>query len=207
MRALLLSLLLLLLPGAPAGAVWPAPPVESQGARPACVGYAFHALLLAEGWAAPPASLAIYGYARQWDGLNDVTTTGTTIPGALAWLEAAGWVARAESTRDPAVARAWLLAGPVLVEADWRAGMSWPDADGAVHVAGPVGAHHAWLAYGVDAAGAMLAQNSWGAGWGPDGGRFRVVAGDWPALLATGRVWRITRGPGAAARYGRGKAT
>jgi hypothetical protein len=76
-----------------------------------------------------------------------------------------------------------LMHGPVITGVNWYEGFDQPDANGHVTVNGQVRGGHEFevLGYDVDA-GEVLAENSWGAGWGIRG-RFTFDVATWARLL------------------------
>lgn len=81
--------------------------------------------------------------------------------------------------------RAWLAAhGPVVFGTDWDRPMFTPDAQGFVVPDGDVQGGHCYVCVGdLISEGALLFQNSWGAGWGLQG-RFKIRYPDVVVLLA-----------------------
>ena len=87
--------------------------------------------------------------------------------------------------------RAWVdQHGPVVFGTDWTQQMFTPDANGYVSPSdGDVKGGHCYLCVGdLPGEGALVFQNSWGAGWGTtiDGvaGRFKMTYADAASLLA-----------------------
>lgn len=76
-----------------------------------------------------------------------------------------------------------LQSGPCIAGTNWHAGMDTPDADGLVHVTGPVRGGHEYELVGCDIERErILAVNSWGT-WGR-GGYFDIGFADFQRLLA-----------------------
>lgn len=79
-----------------------------------------------------------------------------------------------------------LMAGPVITGVDWYSAFDSPDASGLVSIDGSVRGGHEFEVLGYDAhTQTVVAENSWGVGWGQRG-RFRFAVATWAALLADG---------------------
>ena len=74
---------------------------------------------------------------------------------------------------------------PVITGVPWYERMFQPTADRFVHIGGQVAGGHEFLVRGYTAARRpyILCCNSWGPGWGPLGGRFKLFVDEWARLL------------------------
>jgi hypothetical protein len=76
-----------------------------------------------------------------------------------------------------------LQVAPCIVGVNWYEGMFKPDANGEVHATGAVAGGHEFVIDELRADGSVGCQNSWGAGWGVDNGRFYMSAATITRLL------------------------
>ncbi|KAB7850116.1 hypothetical protein [Streptomyces mobaraensis] len=178
-------------------------PVLDQGGLGSCTGNAAEALLGSDplygaipvDTAARPTgdaatderqAVALYAAATRLDrihGQYPPTDTGSTGLAVAKAAQKAGVIAGYQHAFGLDATLRALTAAPVIVGVNWYEGFDTPDAAGHVTVAGSVRGGHEFLLYGIDAdQRAVLARNSWGAGWGA-GGCFRFSFDDLGRLL------------------------
>lgn len=160
----------------PRGYTWAGGPVVlDQGTEGACVGFS-----IAQELAARPVAIAdvdaqtaftIYRAAQMIDEWPGESYSGTSVLAGMKTLQATGYYTEyrwAFSLLDLILAVGY--AGPVVLGVNWREGMWDPDADGTLHVDGPVAGGHAILCRGVSVSRKMFRlRNSWSDQWGLDG--------------------------------------
>jgi len=160
--------------------LWPLETQLDQGNEGACVGFGFSHELAAEPFPVEDVTDAkarnIYKRAQQLDEWPGTNYEGTSVlAGAKTckegkFLEAYFW---ATSARE--VAQAISHVGPVVIGINWLAGMENTDDAGFIHATGAVRGGHCVCLHGVtnkDGTIWFTGKNSWGSGWGRDGGFF-----------------------------------
>ncbi len=98
---------------------------------------------------------------------DDTGSTGLAVAKAC---KNAGLISGYQHATSLAAMLAALMAGPVIMGANWYEGFDSPDGDGFVTISGNVRGGHEFELRGVDVEKQRIhADNSWGAGWGKNG--------------------------------------
>src|SRR5581483_7719233 len=136
-----------------------------------------------------PDAVKLYSLATRLDSFegeyppDDTGSSGLAVAKAAKRLGLIGEY-RHTFTMNQTVAAVQL--GPVITGTFWYEAMFRPSDEGFVHPNGEMVGGHEFLVYGYVAARKpyVLCWNSWGKGWGPLGGRFKVFVDDWQKLLS-----------------------
>ena len=165
----------------------------NQGAKPACVGFAWTHLLEDGPVTQSPRTkgvtrfdaVEIYREAQKLDEWAGTDYEGTSVRAGAKLLKSRGLISGYYWAWDvPTVERALLEHGPVLLGTVWYSGMFTPDSDHFVHLSGSVVGGHAYVLNGVNVKERKVrAKNSWGRHWG-DKGQFWLSYEDLATLLA-----------------------
>ncbi|MFF7411673.1 C1 family peptidase [Streptomyces lydicus] len=166
-------------------------PVLDQGDLGSCTGNAAEALVGSDPlYGAIPAAVAVrptgdaaadevqavalYSAATRLDGIQGVyppTDTGSTGLAVAKAAQKAGLISGYQHALSLDAALKALSSAPLIVGVNWYEGFDTPDSKGLVEVSGSVRGGHEFLLYGMDAKKkVVLARNSWGTGWGANGG-------------------------------------
>lgn len=172
----------------PRSYTWRCEAWNDQGVEGACVGFAWSHELAARPVVQPTSEAdarAIYHRAQQLDTWPGEAYDGTSVlAGAKAVQERAGLVEYRWAFGLDDLIGAVGLRGPAVLGIPWTTGMWDTDAAGYVHATGRVVGGHAILAHGVNLPGRYFTlRNSWGRGWGVNGG-CRISFDDLGRLLA-----------------------
>ena len=113
---------------------------------------------------------------------------GTSLRAGAKALKARGFITRYEWLRTLPDITAYVLGtGALVLGTHWFEGMSRPDADGVIRIAGGLLGGHAYVLNGINVdSGFARVKNSWGRGWGMGGHAFLPLE-DLERL--TGLVW------------------
>ena len=170
---------------------WTPGPVLDQGQEPACVGYAWVALLQAEPRpdADAPDPYWLYKETQKVDQWSGEDYGGTSPDAAADLLVQLGYLQGWKWTYDITDIRDFVLSsGPIILVFDWHASMYTVTSSGYALVYGPRQENHAVMCYEWE--GPYLGcQNSWGMSYG-QGGTFKLSNQDLSALLDEGG-WAI----------------
>jgi hypothetical protein len=174
-----------------------------QGPTPRCVAYSWLTLLEAgpvTNRKALPDPAELYRQAQELDEWPGSDYDGTSVRAGAKALQALGYLSAYLWAFDPGTVADWLLQhGPVVFGTAWPDSMMTPDAKGWLTVKqdgpldGPHAAGHAYCGVGAllfkrcpdGSKGAVILQNSWGAGWGLKGTAWLSLV-DMGKLLAAG---------------------
>jgi papain like protease len=134
-------------------------------------------------------AVGLYSLATKLDEFAGTYPPNDTGSSGLAAAKAAqqlGYITQYRHAFTMAQALAALQLGPVITGTNWTDDMFTPTAQGFVHPTGQVAGGHEYLVRGYVAAKRpyILCMNSWGAGWGPLGGKFKMFVDEWEQLLA-----------------------
>lgn len=162
----------------PRSYTWSCGPVLDQGNVGSCVGNA-----IADELAARPViiagvdealALSIYQGAGGVIDPEHPEHEGTSILAGMKEATARGYYDEyrwAWTLEDLVLTLGYL--GPVVLGISWYQEMFDPDADGVIHIGGPVAGGHGILANGVNVKRRLVRlHNSWGPGWGENGEAF-----------------------------------
>lgn len=181
---------------APVSRTWTASsPVLDQGETSQCVIYATDKFLTAapvlnEGFGTDEARTRVYREVQKLDEFPGEGYDGTSVRGAMKYLQAKGLVSSYKWAFDYETAIAHILSkGPLIMGTNWTEEMFSP-VQGYISPKGRVVGGHAYVAIGADRArknpdgttGAVRCINSWGTGWGQQG-RFWLTFRDFDALI------------------------
>lgn len=179
--------------------IWPLNIQLDQGNEGACVGFGFaHELaaepVIVEGVTNERAR-GIYHRAQQLDEWPGTRYEGTSVlAGAKACEEAGAISAYFWATSAIEVAQAISNIGPVVIGVNWHQGMEETDEEGFITPTGPVRGGHCVCLKGVvhddEDDLYFVGKNSWGAGWGKDGG-FRIALTDLQTLVESGGAFCV----------------
>lgn len=192
----------------PRSYTWRLKIILDQGREGACVGFAFVHEALARpmeviGLDAQFAKTQVYWPAQRID-----PYAGGAYPGAKPFSEGTSILAGVKTMVELGFYSSYhwafsleemILAvgygGPCVLGVNWHEGMFEPDANGFIHVDGPLVGGHAILCVGVNLKGRyFLLANSWGPKWGPIGGFCKISFDDMAKLLkARGEVCCVKR--------------
>lgn len=149
---------------------------------PRCVGYGWVQELMARPLVAEiadPGALAkrIYAEAQridEWEGEDYGGTSvlaGAKIASGLGHFAEYRWAGAGSGSALEDLALAVGHKGPAVIGVNWYWDMFEPGSDGFIHPAGDIAGGHAILAHGVSRRlKHFRLHNSWGPGWGEDGG-------------------------------------
>jgi hypothetical protein len=133
-------------------------------------------------------AVRLYSQATQldpWAGAYPPDDTGSD---GLSVAKAAvkfGYLSGYQHITSIAAAQTAIQTGPFIVGTVWLDGMFEPDADGYVHATGAEAGGHEYECFALDLeADDWWFWQSWGANWGPLGGKFRMKTATFASLLA-----------------------
>lgn len=124
----------------------------------------------------------------EFDGSYPPDDTGSSGLAAAKALKQMGLIAQYRHAFNMDEALAALMLGPVITGVNWHEGFDRPDANGYVKLDGQVRGGHEFLVVGLHhyekfvGDSLVVADNSWGMGWG-DRGRFYFRVSTWQKLL------------------------
>jgi hypothetical protein len=173
-------------------------PILDQGQLGSCTGNAITGALGCEPFCYDAVSAArfneamavdIYSAATRIDGIDGEyppTDTGSSGLAVAKVAKREGLISRYGHAFTVSGLLHALLHQPVIVGVPWYESMFHPDEHGVVTVAGDVAGGHEFLIRGVELGEAdddtyLLADNSWGSGWGVEGS-FRLSMATWRQL-------------------------
>lgn len=174
--------------------LWPRrAPIFDQGQVGSCTGNAMAGWVGTDGdgRAGNPTmreadAVRLYSAATRLDSIRGVYPPDDTGSSGLAVAKAAKHLGEIQSYKHAFGLKAALAAlqvGPVITGVGWTSGFDSPDSSGLVHVTSDVRGGHEFLVRGIDVDRKLVwADNSWGHGWGVNGG-FQFSWADWDALL------------------------
>lgn len=183
-------------PGKTVSKFWRPGPVLDQRNTSSCVGRACWQVLAGEPVLSPLAesltAMGIYDEARKNDEWpdNDNVDEGTSVRAGLEVLKRHGAISAYFWGKNAAEAGEFLLHfGGLVFGINWTQDMFQPDNNGIIHPTGALAGGHAIYACGCDWRGKFIMfQNSWGRGWGQDGG-FKISFADLDRLINDGGVF------------------
>jgi hypothetical protein len=166
--------------------------IYDQGHLGSCTGNALAGALMTDPLYRPHHNYAdktavkLYSRATALDGFDGTYPPDDTGSSGLAVCKAAqgyGMITSYEWAMGITDALAALQRGPVITGVNWYEGFDYPASNGLVRLSGSVRGGHEFVVRGYDPdAGEVLADQSWGPGYGLNG-VFRILVADWARLL------------------------
>lgn len=183
----------------PRSYTWRRGPTLDQGTEGACVGFGVTGEIGARpvmGPSSDTAAFMLYHRARQLDDWPGEDYDGTAvIAGMKAAVEFGAYTGYRWAFGLDDLIMAVGYKGPAVLGVNWRDGMWDPDADGTLHVTGPVAGGHCIYTRAVSLKlRRFRIENSWGTDWGDDGGAWvgfddmaKLLDDDGEAAIPVGR--------------------
>ena len=133
-------------------------------------------------------AVSLYGIATQLDpypGTYPPDDTGSDGLSVAKACQKAGLISGYQHITSVAAAQTAIQHGPFIVGSDWYTGMDTPNSAGIVTATGAVRGGHEYECIAYDPVSDLWKfVNSWGTGWGVDGGHFYYTSGTFAQLLS-----------------------